>query len=192
MFKKIFTKKTDEAELIARCLKGNVQAQEAMYERFAAKMYGVCLRYTKNTHTAEDVMQEGFIKVFRNLAQFRGEGSFEGWVRRIFVNTAIEHYRKQVNMYPILEVNYLEEEPYSDEIIGHLSAEDLMNMINQLAPGYRTIFNLFVIEGYSHQEIADQLQISEGTSKSQLSRARYLLQQMILEQKISGSKEKYV
>ncbi|OWY20616.1 RNA polymerase sigma factor [Sphingobacteriales bacterium UPWRP_1] len=168
-----------DAELIQGCINCNRLYQERLYARFSAKMFAICLRYARDYHSAEDILQEGFIKVYQNIQKFRNEGSFEGWLRRIFVNTAIEHYRRSTPMYPILEVTQAESEMVREEVVENLAAADMMKMIQSLSPGYRTIFNLYVIEGYSHKEIADMLGISEGTSKSQLARARYLLQEKV-------------
>jgi len=126
-------------------------------------------------------LQEGFVKVFKNVEKFRGEGSFEGWVRRIFVNTAIEHYRKQVNLYALHDTEAKGYEYYEGNALETLKHQDILRMIQKLSDGYRTVFNLYVIEGFSHKEIGDMMGISEGTSKSQLARARYLLQKMITE-----------
>src|SRR5690606_38979950 len=153
--------------------------QEELYNRFSAKMYAVCLRYAGNTQEAEDILQEGFIKIFKKLSSFRSEGSFEGWVRRIFVNTAIEHFRRKRYLQPVtekeentLEGNYL-------SVLDDLAERDIMELVQQLSPGYRTVFNMYVVEGYTHKEIGDMLGISEGTSKSQLSRAKVILQDMV-------------
>lgn len=161
------------------CLRGDRRMQRALYDRFAPVMYGVCLRYAGSTAEAEDVLQEGFIKVFRKIDSYRGEGSFEGWIRRIFVNTAIEYYRKRTYLQPItgqeentVEGNYL-------SVLDHLAEQDIIKLVQQLAPGYRTVFNLYVVEGYTHKQIADMLNISEGTSKSQLSRAKQILQELV-------------
>ncbi len=167
--------------LVKRCIKGSSSAQRELYERFSGKMFSICLRYASDFHSAEDILQDGFVKAFKNLKKFRFEGSFEGWLRRIIVNTAIEHYRKNVSMYPILDVGNTEREIVNDRTVEHLEAEMIMKMVNQLSPGYRTVFNLYVVEGYPHKEIAKMLNISEGTSKSQLARARYLLQGMVKE-----------
>jgi RNA polymerase sigma-70 factor (ECF subfamily) len=137
------------------------------------------MRYTNDYHIAEDILQEGFIKVFKNIGKYRGEGSFEGWVRRIFVNTSIEHYRKKVNLYAVTEIENDNIKTYNGDVIDQLQEADLLKMIGELSIGYRTVFNMYVIEGYSHQEIAEMLGISEGTSKSQLSRARMLLQEKV-------------
>ncbi len=169
-----------EGELINGCVVGDRIAQRALYHRYSPKMFSVCLRYAKDYHSAEDVLQEGFIKVFRYIAKFRHEGSFEGWMRRIFINTSIEFLRKSVSMYSIVDaedkpINIIDENHFDD-----LDHQDLMQMVQSLSPGYRTIFNLYVVEGYSHKEIAKMLEINEGTSKSQLARARVILQNKIL------------
>jgi RNA polymerase sigma-70 factor (ECF subfamily) len=142
-------------------------------------MYGVCLRYSENAEDANDVLQEGFIKVYKNLDKFRGDGSFEGWVRRIFINTSIEHYRKKVKLYNVSEVQETTVEDTDLSALDSLAVKDIMNIINELSPGYKQIFNLHVVEGYSHKEIADMLGITEGTSKSQLARAKGVLKKII-------------
>ncbi|HRP56638.1 RNA polymerase sigma factor [Agriterribacter sp.] len=174
-----------ESDLIKGCLEGDRRAQEFLYQRFSPKMYGVCLRYAGKAEDAQDILQDGFVKIFKNFRMYRGEGSFEGWVRRIFVNTAIEHYRRQANLYPVTEnhENMLETKELS--AFDSLSVKDLMKIIQQLSPGYRTVFNLYVIEGYSHKEIAEMIGISEGTSKSQLARAKGVLQNIIKTKKTS-------
>lgn len=175
---RITTTVTDD-HLIKQCTKGDRIAQKQLYDRFASRMLGVCLRYAQDYQTAEDILQEGFIKAFRHIERFRFEGSFEGWLRRIMVNTAIEAHRRKNNMYPILDVEQQEVEFYDEDALDKLAAEDLMAMINTLSPGYKTVFSLYAIEGFSHKEIAEQLNISEGTSKSQLARARYILMEMV-------------
>lgn len=142
-------------------------------------MYGVCLRYVANTDDANDILQEGFIKVYKNLDKFRREGSFEGWVRRIFVNTAIEQFRKKVKLYNVDEVqeNTLEDKELT--ALDLLATKDIINIVNELSPGYKAVFNLHVIEGFSHKEIAEVLGITEGTSKSQLARAKGVLKKII-------------
>lgn len=170
---------TSESDLIEGCLRGDRKAQAALYTRFAPKMYGVCLRYAANSDEAEDILQEGFVKVFRKLESFRSEGSFEGWVRRIFVNTAIEHFRRKTYLQPITE---REEESFEGAYLSALDTmaeKDVVSLIQQLSPGYRTVFNMYVVEGYSHKQIAEMLGISEGTSKSQLSRAKQILQGLV-------------
>lgn len=168
-----------ETDLIGGCIKGDPKMQRELYDRFSSKMYGVCLRYMKNSPDADDVLQEGFIKVYKNLPKFRGEGSFEGWIRRIFINTCIEHFRKKKESYKLSETydNTLE----ADDInaLDTLAVKDLLNIVNELAPGYRMVFNLYVVEGMSHKEIGDLLGISEGTSKSQLARAKGTLKKIL-------------
>ncbi len=153
--------------------------QRELYNRFAGKMYGVCLRYAANAEEAEDILQEGFIKVFRKMDSFRREGSFEGWIRRIFVNTAIEHYRKKIYLQPITEHEENTVEGKYLSVLDSLAEKDIINLVQQLSPGYRTVFNMYVVEGYTHKQIAEKLGISEGTSKSQLSRAKQILQQLV-------------
>ena len=153
--------------------------QHELYDRFAPKMYGVCLRYAANTEEAEDILQESFIKVFKKIASFRKEGSFEGWIRRIFVNTAIEHYRKKIYLQPITEHEESTVEGGYLSVLDNLAEKDIISLVQQLSPGYRTVFNMYVVEGYSHKQIAEQLGISEGTSKSQLSRAKQILQDLV-------------
>jgi RNA polymerase sigma-70 factor (ECF subfamily) len=171
-----------DSDLIQGCLEGNPRMQEQLYRQYAPKMYAVCLRYSGKPEDAQDILQDGFVKVYRNLSRFRGDGSFEGWMRRIFVNTAIEHYRKSVNMYPITETQENQVEDREWNAFEKLSVKDLVKLIQGLSPGYRTVFNLYVVEGYTHREIGEMLGISEGTSKSQLARAKSILQQMILKQ----------
>jgi RNA polymerase sigma-70 factor (ECF subfamily) len=168
-----------ENDLIQGCIDGDRQMQEHLYKRFASKMYGVCLRYVANTDDANDILQEGFIKVYKNLDKFRREGSFEGWVRRIFVNTAIEQFRKKVKLYNVDEVqeNTLEDKELT--ALDLLATKDIINIVNELSPGYKAVFNLHVIEGFSHKEIAEVLGITEGTSKSQLARAKGVLKKII-------------
>lgn len=173
-----------EDDLINGCIDGDPAMQRALYDRFSSKMYGVCLRYAGNVNDGNDLLQEGFIKVYKNLAKFRREGSFEGWIRRIFVNTCIEQFRKKVKSYNITEAQENTVEDKELDAIDILNAKDMMQMINELPPGYKTIFNLYVVEGYSHKEIADMLQISEGTSKSQLARSKGALKK-ILETRIN-------
>lgn len=153
--------------------------QRLLYRQFSPKMYGVCLRYCENEDDANDVLQEGFIKVYRSLAKFRGEGSFEGWIRRIFINTAIEHYRKKVKTYNVTEVQENTIEDTDLNIFSNLAVKDILGIIDKLSPGYKQVFNMHVIEGYSHKEIAEILGITEGTSKSQLARAKGVLKKII-------------
>ena len=143
-------------------------------------MYGVCLMYSRDTEEAKDILQEGFIKIFQKLNQFSGKGSFEGWMRRIFINSALEKLRiKKAVLLADEDMEVLAGE-VDDKIIDLLSAKDLLQMIQDLSPQYRLVFNLYAIEGYSHKEISKRLNISEGTSKSNLSRARSILQEKVI------------
>ncbi len=171
-----------EEQIRQGCVNNDRKYQQMLYNMFSGKMFSVCLRYANEYNSAQDLLQEGFVKVFKNMDKFRGEGSFEGWVRRIFVNTAIEHYRKQVNLYALHDTEARGYEYYEENALEVLKQQDIMKMIQKLSDGYRTVFNLYVVEGFSHKEIGDMMGISEGTSKSQLARARYLLQKMITEQ----------
>ena len=169
----------NDADLIKGCINNDRRMQEELYTRFAPKMYAVCLRYAGNAEEAEDILQEGFIKIFKKLGSFRSEGSFEGWIRRIFVNTSIEHFRRKTYMQPISEQEENTMEGKSLSVLDSLAEKDLIHLIQQLSPGYRTVFNMYVVEGYTHREIGELLGISEGTSKSQLSRAKVILQEMV-------------
>lgn len=168
-----------ESDLIEGCRRGDRKMQHELYNRFAPKMYGVCLRYASNAEEAEDILQEGFIKIFNKIGSYRGDGSFEGWIRRIFVNTAIEHYRKKIYLQPITETEENTVEGKYLSVLDSLAEKDIIQLVQQLSPGYRTVFNMYVVEGYSHKQIAEILGISEGTSKSQLSRAKLILQDLV-------------
>ncbi|WP_295653868.1 RNA polymerase sigma factor [uncultured Mucilaginibacter sp.] len=168
-------------ELVAECNKGNRKAHEGLYKMFAPKMLGVCMRYATDRMEAEDMLQNGFVKVFNKMGDYRGEGSFEGWVRRIMVHTSIEYYRKHHKMMQIVDIETPGIEPSVDPLAAsNLGVKDLLALIQQLPPGYRMVFNLYAIEGYSHKEIGETMAISEGASKSQLSRARGILKEQIL------------
>ena len=168
-----------ESDLISGCIDGNRRMQEELYRRFSPRMYAVCLRYAGSSEEAEDILQEGFIKIFKKLQSFRGEGSFEGWIRRIFVNTAIEHFRRKRYLQPVTEKEENTIEGKYLSVLDELAEKDILDLVRQLSPGYRTVFNMYVVEGYTHKEIGDILGISEGTSKSQLSRAKVILQDMV-------------
>ncbi len=170
---------TPENDLIEGCLKDDRRMQEELYQRFSPRMYAVCLRYAGNADEAQDVLQDGFIKIFKKMDSFRGEGSFEGWMRRVFVNTAIEHFRRKRYLMPVTEKEENTLEGKYTSVLDDLGAKDILALVQELSPGYRTVFNMYVVEGYTHREIADMLGISEGTSKSQLSRAKVILQDMV-------------
>jgi len=173
-----------DKELIERCLANDPKAQEYLYHRFSRKMYGVCLRFARNTLEADDILQEGFIKVFAFLKDFRHEGVLEGWIRRTIINTAINYYHSRIDDWNETSIDKAEAyQASAEEILEKISTNDLLNLIRELPEGYRMVFNLYVIEGYNHQEIAEMLNISENTSKSQLSRARTSLQQKLMHRK---------
>lgn len=167
-------------DLVKGCQRGERKAQESLYRAVATKMFNICLRYAGSEVEAEDILQNGFIKVFQSVSSFRGEGSFEGWIRRIFVNTAIETIRKNKQMQYAVSVDQVFEEEQPTFDMDGLEVRDLLRIIQQLPDGYRMIFNMYAIEGYSHKEIADALNISEGASKSQLSRARAWLKSKLI------------
>ena len=167
-------------DLIRGCRENNRKIQEMLYRRYAKVMYNLCLIYESDRDNAKDILQEAFIKVFRNINNFDGKGSLQNWIKRIVTNTAIDHYRKnidEVQYIPIENINH----PFSSEesVNSILNTKDIISQVNRLPDGARMIFQLFVIEGYSHKEIAELLNISEGTSKSQTNRAKQLLQQWI-------------
>ncbi|MEP0985517.1 sigma-70 family RNA polymerase sigma factor [Ekhidna sp.] len=174
-------KSLTEEELLEGCRKGKSSAQRSLYDRLAPKMLGVCLRYIRDREEAEHVMIGGIVKVFEKLDQFKSEGSFEGWVRRIIVNDCLMYIRKNRNMSLQTEIENVSNSPNLSVMEDALDQADLLKMIGELPVGYRTVFNLYAIEGYSHAEIAKQLDINENTSKSQLSRARKWLQARLAE-----------
>ncbi|TNF39968.1 MAG: RNA polymerase sigma factor [Bacteroidetes bacterium] len=171
----------DLKNIVEECVSGNVRAQETLYRMLAPKMFGVCLRYAKDTTEAEDNLQEGFIKVFTYIKNFRHEGSLEGWVRKIMVNVSLEKFRKQQMIYPVDDLNVFEPENHSNDIIEKITADELIELIQDLPPRYRMVFNLFVMEGMSHKEISEAMKISEGTSKSNLARAKDILKRRVTE-----------
>jgi RNA polymerase sigma factor (sigma-70 family) len=165
-----------EQDVIKGCIEGNRLYQRQLYEHFASKMLGVCMRYAKDRAEAEDMLQEGFIKVFNNISRFKFEGSFEGWVRRIMVFTAINFFKHRSRKFQEdLDVTGYDA-VYSDDVISKISLKEIVLLIQQMPEGYRMIFNLYAVEGYTHKEIAQMLGIAEGTSKSQYARARQFMQ----------------
>lgn len=178
-----------ENQLIENCISGNRKSQKDLYDLFAGKMFAVCLRYARNQMDAEDILQEGFVKLFNNLHRFRGEGSFDGWVRRIFVNTAIEHIRrKNLNTTVSEGLENSVKDKYKNAL-DNLYEKDIIASANTLSDGYRTVFTMYAVEGYSHKEIASHLGITESTSKSQFSRAKALLRNMITGREVKGNVE---
>ncbi len=174
-----------EGKLLKACKANNSSAQKVLYQKFAPTMFGICLRYASDYHTAEDILQDGFIKVFRNIDKFRGDGSLEGWIKRIFVNTAIEQYRRAAKMYRFTSLELVMENSFEDRRLLNLEHNELLALIQQLPDGYRLVFNLYTIEGYTHEEIANELNVNIGTSKSQLARSKKYLRKLILAQKNS-------
>lgn len=171
--------------LVEGCLKRNRKSQELLYRKYAPGMYTICLSYADQRSLAKDILQEGFIKVFANLSKFSGEGSLEGWIRKVIINTAIDHLRKNKRWMKHVELEERHiEQLMSNEIQEKIDTEDLIRYLGKLPDGARVIFNLYALEGYHHKEIAKILEISEGTSKSQFSRAKSLLQQMIYEESL--------
>jgi RNA polymerase sigma factor (sigma-70 family) len=175
-----------EKELIDGCAKGDRASQKALYDRYCRKMLVYCLRYAKSTPEAEDILQEGFVKVFKNITQFRSESKLDTWMTRIMINTALNHQRQKLYMLPMLDVTEIHL-PENEEIsLAGFHLSELVALIQSLPDGCRIVFNLFAIEGYSHKEIAEMLGVSEGTSKSQYNRAKTLLRA-----KLSVAESKY-
>lgn len=172
----------DTSNLIESCLKNDRAAQKQLYTLYSKKMYGVCLRYAGNIEEAQDILQEGFIKVFSHLDSYKGSGSFEGWIRRIMVNTALEKLREKVILFTLTDLENSLSEIQDERISAPCSEEDMLKLIQELPPRYRMVFNLFAIEGYTHKEIAEMMGINEGTSKSNLARARMILQNKLKDQ----------
>ena len=181
---------TDFDELVRQCKTKSVLAQQRLYKLLAPKLFGVCLRYAGNRAEAEDILQDGFVKIFTKIEQFDFKGSFEGWARRVMVNCALSQYRRESRLYAVDDIAEYDTQLSPDDVLSVISADELMQMVQQLTPQYRTVFNLYAIEGFSHQEISKMLNISEGTSKSNLSRARCLLQEKV--EALYGSRRKNV
>jgi len=171
---------TSEQKLIRGCRKGKPKYQKMLFELYAPKMLGVCARYFQRIEEAEDALQDGFVKVFSNIDSFKEKGSFEGWIRRIMVNTSLNLHRSNLKHYYHVDLGEtetrIEDKRYSYD---HLDVEDLLSMIKNLPNGYRLVFNLYEIEGYSHKEIAEELGVSVNTSKSQLLKARRKLRERL-------------
>ena len=174
---------TSEQQLIDLCIKGDRNAQRVIYDRLASRMFPVCIRYVSDRTVAEDILQDGFITLFSKIDSYKGNGSFEGWARKIFVNTALMYLRKKdaLKMSEELENARNLSSDLSSQM-QNIGYKELMKLITSLPAGFRTVFNMYVIEGYSHKEIADMMNITETTSRTQLSRARLWLQSKIKEQ----------
>jgi RNA polymerase sigma factor (sigma-70 family) len=170
----------DDVSLVVECIEGNAKAQQKLFEKFSRKMLTVCLRYTNNLEEAEDILQEGFIKTFSKLHIFNKDGSLEGWIRRIMVNTAIDAIRKNTKFSKDVSLDTVDYQiGENDFVLERLNAEDLLLLINSMPSGYKVVFNMFAIEGYGHKEIAETLGITESTSKSQYMRAKSYLKERL-------------
>lgn len=168
-------------KLIRGCKKGKREFQQALYDKYCDGMYLVALRYSKMQQEAEDILQEAFLKVFKNIGTFREDSSLAYWIKRIVVNTALNHQRSKLYLYPMVDVTDLNDRVVNESAISNLSYDELLTLIKKLPSGCQVIFNLFAIEGYKHNEIAEMLKISEGTSKSQYSRAKSILSEKIMD-----------
>lgn len=170
--------------IIQGCIDGDRRSQQALYEHFYGKMMVVCMRYAKDQDEALDMFQEAFIKVFNNLHKFGDKGSFEGWVRRIMVNTSIDHIRKNKKHNQMVELDdghgsIQEEEDESDALLENINFQDMLALVQDLSPAYKSVFNLYIVDGYTHKEIAEMLEISVGTSKSNLAKAKINLRKLL-------------
>jgi len=175
--------KKAETELIEGCKLSNRKFQEILYKTFAPKMLSICLRYSGNKNDAQDILQEGFIKVFNNLQGYKAEGSFEGWLKKIFIRTAIDHYNKIQFTNPTSEIEESLPNEMDVSVLEEIAVNEVLSLVQKLPENYQTIFNLSVIEGYTHKDIAELLGISEGTSKAQLAKAKAILQKLIIKYK---------
>ena len=172
----------DEKQLVEYCISNKDGALDELYRRYAPKLFGICIRYGKNQQEAEDILHDGFIRIMKYLKEFRYEGSFEGWLRRIMLNTAINYYKKNTRYFSDVDLtNISDGEVFNSSVLDALSLKELLNVIKSLPDGYRIVFNLYVVEGYKHKEIAEMLGISESTSKSQFMKARNALKKILLE-----------
>jgi RNA polymerase sigma factor (sigma-70 family) len=171
-----------DSELVQGCLNDDRKYQELLYARFARRMYAVCLRYARHEQEAQDLLQEGFIRVFDKLTGFRGEGSLEGWIRRIMVHTAINQFRRKAYQQERIGMEHIPEVPVAPDALDQLGERELLQLISALPDGYRMVFNMYAIEGLDHGEIAALLGFGESTSRSQLAKARRMLQHRIHEQ----------
>ena len=168
-----------DQEIIKGCSRNDRKAQKALYDRYAPRLMAVCRRYTRSQPEAEDVLQESFVKIFRSIENFRGESRLDYWMKRIVVNTALNQQRSKLYLFPMVDVEDIDLRSEAELPLSNFKLNDLLNMISRLPDGCRVIFNLYAVEGYNHREIAEMLEISEGTSKSQYARARQLLRDML-------------
>lgn len=165
--------------IVKQCLRNDKRAQKALFDLYAGKMMALCRRYARTQEEAEDFLQEGFIRLFKFLGTYDGKGSFDGWVRRIFVNTAIRHYHRHKKHNQNHEISHDLNGHERNDAISHLGEQELIALINRMPEGYRLVFNMYIVEGFSHREIGEMLSIGESTSRSQLAKARKWLQQKI-------------
>ncbi|MBT9146003.1 MAG: ECF RNA polymerase sigma factor SigW [candidate division WS2 bacterium] len=176
--------KLSEKEIIAGCKEQKPLAQSALYQQYSSRLMAICARYAYTSFEAEDIFQDAFVKVFKNIEQYKGEGSFEGWLKHIFVNTAINHFHKNKKHYHQSDSAEFSENFITEEdAVSQMSAAELTQIISQLPDGYRMVFNLYVVDGYTHKEIGELLGISEGTSKSQLAKGKAILKKIITKQR---------
>lgn len=170
---------TDD-ELVKGCFNNKRKFQELLYRKYSRKMYGICLSYTNDRNAAQDILQDGFIKVFKNIQRFEGKGSLEGWIRRIITHTAIDYFRQRARINQLLDFQEDEKDTeVNNNVMVNINTENIIEQLQKIPEGARLIFNLYAVEGYSHKEISEKLEISEGTSKSQFNRARQLLQKLL-------------
>jgi RNA polymerase sigma-70 factor (ECF subfamily) len=171
----------DEKTLVSGCAKGDRAMQKALYDQYAGRMLTVCMRYSKSREDAEDILQEAFVKVFNKIESFRKESSLGYWIKRIVINTALNYHRKSVYLYPHFDIDDMHQLGDDEVLVSDYNYRDLLKLLQTLPQGCQVIFNLYAIEGYKHKEIAELLNISEGTSKSQYARAKSLIKDMITE-----------
>jgi RNA polymerase sigma-70 factor (ECF subfamily) len=178
--------KINEEQLVKKCLEKDALAQKQLFEYYSKRMMGVCLRYSKDMEEAQDVLQMGFIKVFEKLEMYNQKGSLEGWIRKIIVNTALDNIRKNKKLQNNVDIDKVDYQldNHDETAVEALSAQDLLKVIQSMPTGFKTVFNMYVIEGYSHKEIAEELNITVSTSKSQFSRARAYLQKVLIKEQI--------
>lgn len=179
----------NETELIKGCIRGDRNAQKQLYDIYSPLMYPVCLRYMKNSMEAEDVLVIAFTRIFEKISQFKATGSLEGWIKRIVINVALMHLRKQRTMFVISDMEVEDMDRADGSNYDYVQEEELFSMLDRLPPGYRSVFNLYAIDGFSHKEIASHLGISENTSKSQFSRARVFLQKLLKSEELPNTKK---
>ncbi|MFT5876665.1 MAG: RNA polymerase sigma factor (sigma-70 family) [Dokdonia sp.] len=171
-----------DSELVKACLENNARAQKALFEMYSPKFMGVCLRYAQNQDEANDMLQDGFIKIFQKLKSYSGSGSFGGWMHRTIVNTCLDTLRKNKKFKFSVEIEHAEGQVFtSDTALSDIRTKELMQLVQRLPDGYRVVFNMFAIEGYGHKEIAEKLGVTENTSKSQYRKARFWLQKELIE-----------